>query len=674
MMTDEISLVNSNNGVIAGDMLTIKGSRVFSDTSVGSAKPVTIQDIKMSGVDSSNYSLNKNSTDTFGNITPKSIVLTADAQNKIYDGTVSEAVAFSSKGILPNDKSEVVISGLAAFTDKSAGTGKTVNITNIALSGKQGANYLISSTKLTTTATINPLAININAVGDKIYDGSINDVVTLSSNGILRGDTVNFLNKSALFSDKNVGDSKTLTISGISMTGKDAGNYLVSGNATTTADITPKGVTVTASGTNKVYDGETSAQVTLSTGLGVIKGDNLTLSSTSTFKDTSAGLAKTITVADIVAGGIDKNNYTLNNTATKTTASITPKPITVSAKGIDKVYDGNLVDKVTLTSNDILSKDINNISLSAVASLTNKNVGIAKTVNVTNISVTGTQSNNYSIKNTTTTALATVTSKPLNIVVTGKDKIYDGLSTDVVSISSNDIVSGDNVTFINSSAGFADKNVNIVIDTVVPKIVTVSGIGLMGKDAANYTLSSNSATTNAKITPKGLTVVATGINKVYDATTDVLVSLSAGIGLIKGDSLGFTDTSALLDTKNVGIGKNVSVTGIKTTGVDKSNYFISNSTAMTKANVTPLPIFITAIGIDKSFDGTLTDTVSLSSLGLFKTDSISLTDTSAKFSTSTVGLNKAVTVTGINTTGTDAANYSVINKTIITSASINAKN
>ena len=55
-------------------------------------------------------------------------------------------------------------------------------------------------------------------------------------------------------------------MSGISISGADAGNYnLLNTTATATADITARDLTVTATGMNKVYDGNTTATVTLST-------------------------------------------------------------------------------------------------------------------------------------------------------------------------------------------------------------------------------------------------------------------------------------------------------------------------------------------------------------------------------------------------------------------------
>ena len=44
---------------------------------------------------------------------------------------------------------------------------------------------------------------------------------------------------SAQFSDKNVGNAKTVVLTGYGLSGADAGNYLLSTPASLTADITP---------------------------------------------------------------------------------------------------------------------------------------------------------------------------------------------------------------------------------------------------------------------------------------------------------------------------------------------------------------------------------------------------------------------------------------------------
>src|SRR5262249_38399264 len=73
------------------------------------------------------------------------------------------------------------------------------------------------------------------------------------------GDVFSDSYSGAVFSDKNVGTGKTVTVSGIAISGTDAGNYTFNTGTTTTADITARAVHVTATADNKVYDGNTGA-------------------------------------------------------------------------------------------------------------------------------------------------------------------------------------------------------------------------------------------------------------------------------------------------------------------------------------------------------------------------------------------------------------------------------
>src|SRR5439155_5795853 len=108
-----------------------------------------------------------------------------------------------------------------------------------------------------------------------------------------------------------------------------------------------------------------------------------------------------------------------------------------------------------------------------------------------------------------------------------------------------------------TSATFADKNVGTA------KAVSVSGIVISGADAANYTFNAT-ATTTADITPRGLTVSAHGINKVYDGTTAATVTLSDN--RVAGDVFSTSYTLAGFADKNVGTGKAVAVSGISIVG------------------------------------------------------------------------------------------------------------
>ena len=75
---------------------------------------------------------------------------------------------------------------------------------------------------------------------NKSYDGTTSATVTLATDAI-GGDVVTAAYTSASFADKNVGNGKPVSVSGISISGADAGNYtLLNTTASTTANITPR--------------------------------------------------------------------------------------------------------------------------------------------------------------------------------------------------------------------------------------------------------------------------------------------------------------------------------------------------------------------------------------------------------------------------------------------------
>jgi hypothetical protein len=209
-----------------------------------------------------------------------------------------------------------------------AGTHIGIESANGALSGADAGNYILGS--ISGDYTVSRQSVTVTASGvSKVYDATTSGSAILAGSGLIGGDKVTFSDTSATFGDKNAGTGKTVTVSGISAGGADAGNYLVSNaTASTTADITPLAITVAAIGANKTYDGNTTAAVTLSGGLA---GDALTFSDTSAnFADKNAGAGKTVTVAGISASGADAGNYIVSSTAT-TSASITPATLTYNA-------------------------------------------------------------------------------------------------------------------------------------------------------------------------------------------------------------------------------------------------------------------------------------------------------------------------------------------------------
>src|SRR5207302_346462 len=146
------------------------------------------------------------------------------------------------------------------------------------------------------------------------YDGTTAAAVTLADNKV-SGDAVTDCYTSASFATKNVGTAKTVSVTGISISGADATNYTFNTTASTTANITARALIVSATGVNKDDDGAASATETLSDDR--VSGDVFTDSyTTATFANKNVGTAKTVSVSGISIAGTDAGNYTAISTAT----------------------------------------------------------------------------------------------------------------------------------------------------------------------------------------------------------------------------------------------------------------------------------------------------------------------------------------------------------------------
>jgi hypothetical protein len=228
---------------------------------------------------------------------------------------------------------------------------------------------------------------------------------------------------SASFADKSVGNAKLVTVSGIAITGTDAGNYTFNTTATTTANITPLGITGNITASDKVYDGATAATILTRTLNGVLSGDVVSYSGGSaTFADKNVENAKTVMATGLGLSGADAGNYTVNTTAT-TTASITPRALHVAATGVNKVYDNSTAATVTL-SDDRVSGDALTTAYTS-ATFASKDVGNGIAVSVTGITVTGIDAANYTF-NTTVATTANITQRPVTVTVDDKQVVWTG--------------------------------------------------------------------------------------------------------------------------------------------------------------------------------------------------------------------------------------------------------
>src|ERR1041385_2412434 len=139
-----------------------------------------------------------------------------------------------------DDVSCTYASSTASFADEKVGTGKTVTVTGLTLTGAQASNYALAS-PVTTTANITAVTLTANVtVPSKAYDRNASATVTgCTLGGTLMGDDVSctYAGSTGSFADEKVGTGKTVTVTGLTLTGAQASNYALATPVTTTANI-----------------------------------------------------------------------------------------------------------------------------------------------------------------------------------------------------------------------------------------------------------------------------------------------------------------------------------------------------------------------------------------------------------------------------------------------------
>src|SRR5207245_4491343 len=115
----------------------------------------------------------------------------------------------------------------------------------------------------------------------------------------------------ATFYAKKVSNGKTVTATGLSLTGANASNYeLSSPTRTATANITPLTITGSFTASSKVYDGTAAATIATRWLTGVIAPDVVSLTGgTATFSDKNVANGKTVTATGFT---LDRTDTGLN--------------------------------------------------------------------------------------------------------------------------------------------------------------------------------------------------------------------------------------------------------------------------------------------------------------------------------------------------------------------------
>ena len=265
-------------GVLALDSGNVLcgGTGNFADANAGT-KTVTSNNLALSAPASGNYMLSTMTATATATIRKKSVTATLAADNKVYDGNVTEPDAMLHC-VLPvgsavgSDDVACSASG-GTFNSKDVTTATTVTA-SVALTGNTASNYSLTSMSVTAAAHITARPITVTAtVNTKVYDGTLAAaaVPMITAGTLAAGDSPNFTEAYAV---KDVGAGLTLTPSGAVSDGNSGQNYAVTFVATANGIITARPITVTADAKSKVF-GTTDPPLTyMVTSGSLVSGDS----------------------------------------------------------------------------------------------------------------------------------------------------------------------------------------------------------------------------------------------------------------------------------------------------------------------------------------------------------------------------------------------------------------
>jgi filamentous hemagglutinin family protein len=287
-----------------------------------------------------------------------------------------------------------------------------------------------------------------------------------------------------------------------------------------------------------------------------------------------------------IAVDILKSGYT------EATSGNTAGSLVINKKAIDlsvtKTYDGNtsFSSGFTLDIDDIVDDDIINISGNATVSSKNVNTYDSFSSNTLVL-----DNSNYTL--TGGVIGATITAREIEVSAIAEDKVYDGTDTAQVtlseyegsSISPTGLVEGDDVSFSGIST-FSDKNAG------EDKTVTVSNLSKTGIDAANYTISNETAQTTATIAKANATVTANSDAKTYNGLTQTVSGFTAS-GLVNNET-----TEVLNNVSASKSGLNAGTYTVVASGTDE-NYNLTFKDG--NLTISPKEIIISANDLSKIY-------------------------------------------------------------------------
>jgi filamentous hemagglutinin family protein len=655
------------SNLVGNETLGLSLSGQFATKDAGTGKTVNASAALADGTGlASNYTLGSGAGFVLSaNVLQRAVTVSGvTAADKVYDGSTAATLGGGALNNLVGGETLGLVFSAGQFSDKNAGTGKTVS-GSVTLADASGlaSNYTLgNSAAVSASASILQRTLSLSGVtaASKTYDGTV--AATLGG-GVLANlvgtETLGMSFSGGQFDTKDAGTAKAVSGNAALADGSGlAANYVLASNTVgTSADITPKALTVSGfTAANKTYDGTRSASASGGTLIGLVGSETLVLSLAGVQFDTAnAGIGKTVSGNATLADGSGlAANYTLPGGQVSATADILRKSLTLSGvTASNKTYDGSTA--ATLTGGSLSGLvGSETLALNLSGQFANPNAGTAKPVTGTAALGDGSGlAGNYVLGNANLSATADIAPKALTLSgVTAAGKTYD--ATTAVTLGGGvlgGLVGNESLGLVLSGA-FVNKDAGSG-KAVTGSAVLADGSGL----AANYTLPSPGFVTAADIARRGLSVVgASAADKVYDGGTQALISGWLLGGVISGDQVSVAAGSGSFARAGVGTAVAVTATAASLAGSDAGNYLLSQPSFVTAAAVLPATLSYVATPVSAS-SGNALPTLTGSVSGFVAGETLaSATGGSLLFSTQATASSPpgAYAVTG---SGLTAANY-----------------
>ncbi len=569
------------------------------------------------------------------------LTITAAGDSKTYDGTTVSPLTPTASGLLNGDTFTLLKQAFSSADvgDRSLSAAYTIN------DGNGGGNYAVTS--VTASGTITPADLTITAHGaSKSYGTALVLAGTeFSSIGLKNNETI------ASVSLASEGFASDATVTGgpyvINATGATGGSFKPSNYAITYVPgqliVTKANLVVTANDAGKTYDG-----LTFTGGYGVsysgfVNGETAAvLGGTIVYGGASQGATNAGSYA-ISASGLTADNYAI--AFQDGTLTIDKAPLTVTANGANKIYDG----LAFIGGNGVSYSGFVNGETAAVLGGSTIYGGTsqeAKNAGSYVISASGLSADNYAIAYQD--GALTIDKAALTVTANGANKTYDGLVfTGGNGVSYDGFVNGESTTVLGGSIAYGGTSQGA-------KSAGSYAISASGLTAENYAIAYQDGTLT--IDKAALTVTANGTSKTYDGLAFTGGNGVSYDGFVNGETAAVLGGIVVYGGTSQGA-KNAGDYVIGASGLTSDNYTIAYQDGT--LTIDKATLIVTANDAAKAYDGlAFTGGNGVSYSGFVNDETAAVLGGNLSYAGSAQGARNAGNYT-LTATGLSAANYAI---------------